>query len=269
MTKEWLDKWSDYCLKYDDLQKKVVFHFTVGMGGIGDYLKFFTHLLLFCISNDIKMYYVSGVNPMDEFIKLTNNKMQIHPYDITHYEKINNFDELMNIDTIKYNIVEPYCMYDVCKPNDARLDTIFYFSNEVIQNATNMPNSYSSIHLRLGDAYLECDKQYVICQMDIRIFDEERLCKFIEENSTTSIFFFCDNKTYKDNLKSKYPSIQITDFDIGHTSLVNTPRQQYLNAVTEFYLLTKSECIYTASKSGFSLMASKFSNAPLIDLTSS
>jgi len=260
--------WTNYCLNYENFQKKVVFQFTVGMGGIGDYLKFFTHLLLFCISNEIKMHYVSGVNPLDEFIKLTNSKMLIHPHDITCYEKINNFDELFHIESDKYYIVEPYCMYELCEIADFRLDEIFYFSNEVIQNVANIHNSYSSIHLRLGDAYLECDKQYVICPSDIRIFDEEKLCQFIEDNYITPIFFFCDNKTYKQNLKKRYPAIQITDFDIGHTSLVNTTREQYLNAVTEFFILSQSQNIYAASKSGFSIMASKFSNAPLIDLSS-
>jgi hypothetical protein len=49
---------------------------------------------------------------------------------------------------------------------------------------------------------------------------------------------------------------------IGHTSFSNTTKKQVLDAVTEFYILTKSDMIYGITNSGFSLMASKFNNIP-------
>ena len=59
------------------------------------------------------------------------------------------------------------------------------------------------------------------------------------------ILFFCDNNNYKLKIKKKYKNIIITDAQIGHTSLSNTTNKQILDAVTEFYLLTNSQLIYT------------------------
>lgn len=274
MEKEWTNKWTNYCLKYDNLKKKVVFHFTIGMGGIGDFFKYFIYLLKLCIENDIKLYYFSEANPLDEFIKNSYFKMNIFLRNISEYNKLNKIDDIFAIQSDVLYIIEPFSMYENNVNEDIPyfIDKLFYFSYDVVSNSINQllnTNEYISIHLRLGDVFLECDKRFVLSTDDTRNFDEEFLFKFIEDNSETQIFFFCDNKTYKDKLKSKYPAIQTTDFYIGHTSLLNTTREQYLNAVTEFYLLTKSKYIYAASNSGFSLMASKFSNTPLMNLISS
>jgi len=272
MTKEWIDKWPNYCSKYDSLKKKVAFHFTAGMGGIGDFFKFFTYLLKICIDNDIKMYYLNHYNPMDEFIKNSYSKMNMMIINIQNYNKIENLYDITNIENDIIYIVEPYSMYGIVEYIDVPLhiDNLFYFSYDVLNNVSEicLPKDYISIHLRLGDAYLECDKKFVVCNNDKREYNETKLFRFIEENSSKKILFFCENATYKRNLKEKYNNIYITEYDIGHTSLLNTSREQYLNTITDFYLLTKSQYIYTASNSGFSEIASKFSNAPLIDLSS-
>ena len=64
-------------------------------------------------------------------------------------------------------------------------------------------------------------------------------------------------------LKNKYNNINILNCHIGHTCLSNTTDVQTLDAVTEFYLMTKSEKIFSASNSGFSIMASKYRNIPI------
>jgi hypothetical protein len=51
---------------------------------------------------------------------------------------------------------------------------------------------------------------------------------------------------------------------IGHTALRNTTSKQVLDAITEFYLLANANAIFAASESGFSIMASKFNNIPLL-----
>ena len=40
---------------------------------------------------------------------------------------------------------------------------------------------------------------------------------------------------------------------------------QILDAITEFYILTNSEIIFAGSRSGFSMVASKINNIPLIN----
>ena len=79
------------------------------------------------------------------------------------------------------------------------------------------------------------------------------------------ILFFCDNNKYKLKIKNEYNNIIITDANIGHTSLLNTTEKQVLDTITEFYLLTNSQLIYAASKSGFSYMASRFNNVKYIE----
>ena len=93
-----------------------------------------------------------------------------------------------------------------------------------------------------------------------------KIFKFIEENNDKNIIFFCDNNAYKLKIKKKYSNIMITNCVIGHTSLTNTTEKQVLDSVTEFYLMTNSDKIIMASRSGFSITASKFKNIILEQL---
>ena len=63
-----------------------------------------------------------------------------------------------------------------------------------------------------------------------------------------------------------YNNINISNGKIGHTSFSITSKKEILDSLTEFYLLTKSKKIYAASQSGFSIVASKFNNIPIISL---
>jgi hypothetical protein len=118
----------------------------------------------------------------------------------------------------------------------------------------------------MGDKYLETDKYFVLCREDERTYNENKIFNFIEENHDKNIIFFCDNKNYKLMLKEKYNNIIVLNSDIGHTSLLNTTEKQTLDAITELYIMTNSQEIYCASNSGFSIIASKFKNIPLINI---
>lgn len=81
-----------------------------------------------------------------------------------------------------------------------------------------------------------------------------------------SRFTWCQkngDQHYKQKIKEKY-NIFITNSSIGHTSITFTTNKQVLDAISEFYLLSNSEIIINASKSGFSIMASKFKNIPIL-----
>ena len=127
-------------------------------------------------------------------------------------------------------------------------------------------SNYISIHLRLGDKYLEIEQKYINCIDDTRSYNEQVLFNFIEENNKSTILFFCDNGSYKQTIKNKYENIIITSCSICHTGLENSTYNQVLDTITEFYLLVNSEKIYSASYSGFSLAASRFKNIPYIQL---
>ena len=192
--------------------------------------------------------------------------MYIHREDINNPIYIYDINLLYNLIPNTDYILSPTSMYSISNIFNKihmPLEGVFCFSDEVKENALtclNKSGKYISIHLRLGDYYLETDPLYVICKTDKREYSEKQLFQFIEKNAHKTLLFFCDNASYKRRIKDKYNFINITDFDIGHTGLSNTTYTQILNTVTEFYLLSNSESIYVASNSGFPMMSSKFKN---------
>jgi hypothetical protein len=228
----------------------------LGHGGIGDCIKFFMFILEKCIKTNTRLYYKKNNIEIEKYIKLKYEKMYIAE------------DEINQLDCV--TIVLPQMYYSTID-YDYSIDIkdVFYFTDEVKINSKylfplNITN-YISIHLRLGDKYLETNKEFVLCKEDTRNFTEENIYKFIEEKYNKNVFFCCDNNAYKLKIKEKYNNIIITNCDIGHTSLSNTTNKQILDGITEFYILSNSQMIFSASLSGFSIMASRFNNIPLIN----
>ena len=140
-------------------------------------------------------------------------------------------------------------------------------TKSVKQNVNNIlpliPNNYISIHLRMGDNFLDDPGKRL--DDDSRKFSEKKLHAFIKKNSDKKIILLCDNTEKKKQIKKMYDNVIITTSEIGHTGLVNQiTSKQVLDAVTEFYILTNSNLIYAPSNSGFSIVASKFKNTKFI-----
>lgn len=247
----------NYIEKYDLFQEKIVYVFRLGDGGIGDFTKYFLHILDICIENSIRLYVLKTDMILHNFLKLKYEKMYTIESDSEVYVK--------DISILKPDIlysVSPFMFYNKDLRLNLPLSCMFYFTDDVVQNVPVSHDNYISIHLRLGDAFLETDTQYVLCKSDTRQYNETALFAFIEANCDKNIMFFCDNNAYKERVKAKYDFITITSYPIGHTSLSNTTQQQVLDGITEFYLLANSDAIYHASDSGFSLMAAKFREIP-------
>jgi len=245
-----------YINKYDSFSEIIIYNFELGDGGIGDCIKFFMFLLEMCMKNNTRLYYKKNNIKIEKYIKLKYDKMYIDE------------DKIKRIDS--YEIVTPHMYYSNVNYNySIDINEVFYFTNEVKINCKKIFNAdiknYISIHLRLGDKYLETDKQYISCKEDTRNFSEEKIYQYIKESYNKNIFFCCDNNNNKLKIKEKYNNIIITNCDIGHTSLSNTTEKQILDGITEFYILTNSETIFAGSQSGFSIVASKFNNIPLIN----
>lgn len=257
---------------FDSFKKIIVYNFELGSGGIGDCIKFFIFTLNFCIKYNYKLYYKINNILLEKYLILKYAKMYIKKDDIKNIFIINHINSIPNIDSHYYNIVQPGIFYDYFNYDSININIqdVFEFTDEIKLNITNLLSqnitNYISIHLRLGDKYLETDKSFVLCTYDVRNYNETTLFKFIENNFDKNILFFCDNNSYKLKIKNKYNNVIITNCEIGHTSLSNTTDKQVLNSVTEFYLMTNSEKIIAASESGFSIVSSKFKNIPLIKL---
>jgi hypothetical protein len=204
-----------YINEYDSLTKKVVYSFDITEGGIGDCIKFFIYLLNLCISQKYKLYYLVNNISLEQYIKLKYSKMYITQNQLHNdYVKIiNNESQLFNINENIYYVVKPMILYSSIAYDKIPpiIKNIFYFSEEVILNSKKIlsyDNPYSSIHLRLGDKFLETDKSFVMSKNDTRTYDEEKLFKFIEENiKDKRVVFFCDNNAYKLKIKEKYNDI--------------------------------------------------------------
>ena len=245
----------DYINNYKKYDKSYVYDFRLGMGGIGDYIKFFMIILKECMDNNIKFYHKINNLEIEKYIKLK--------YDILNISN----DEILKLNNVTIKI--PFHYYDNDKYNgNIYLNEVFYFDDIIKNNVENiapsLPSNYVSIHLRLGDKFLETDMNYVLCKNDTREFSTDKIYKFIEDNNDKNIVFLCDNNSAKINLKKKYKDIIIPNSQIGHTSLKNTTNKQILDTISEFYILSNSQLIYAASYSGFSKMASKFTNVKYI-----
>jgi hypothetical protein len=262
----------EYMINYETFTTKIVYDFRIGYGGIGDLIKFFMHTLGLCIKYKYKLFYLVNDIHIEYFLKLKHPQLYIKKEDMgCDIRSIDTVDEIPSLHNNFFNCVTPHLFYSTLNFDYIyNIQDIFYFTEEVVINRGVLlypsVSNYISIHLRLGDKYLETEKQFIHCLDDTRPYNEEALFKFIEENNKSTILFFCDNDSYKQNIKNKYKNIIITSCSICHTSFVNSTYKQVLDTITEFYLLVNSEKIYSASYSGFSLVASRFKNIPFISL---
>lgn len=246
----------EYLSNYNNYDKSIVYSFEIRMGGIGDCVKFFMAVLNECIATKKKVRYLVTGAPVEEFLVL------MHPqFYITRQQLVSLNNYIIRAPMYYYNLFN----YDqITIP----INTIFKFSDIIVNNERNLlPVSidYSSIHVRLGDKFLETDKQYVLCKNDNRGYNEAKLDTYIA-NTSGNIILFADNKEFKLRMKNKHNNITILNSNIGHTSLTNTTRQQIIDTITEFSIITKSSAIAVNTESGFSMAASKFNQIPVIKL---
>jgi hypothetical protein len=257
----------EYIRNFETFEKKVVYDFKLGCGGIGDCVKFFTYLMQICLKNKIRLYYLINNIPIEKYLKMKYDKMYIERSAITYSINVHNEAEFLNGDPAPYYFVDPHIFHSYFTFDMLTMECkdIFDFSDDVKINASKLlPNNitnYISIHLRMGDKFLEKDPNFNICPFDTRDYNETNIHKCIEGNADKQILFFCDNIAEKLNIKNKYNNVIITDSEVAHTGHFNTTDKQVLDTITEFYLLTNAEKIIMASYSGFSIVASKFKNA--------
>ena len=262
----------DYIKNFKNYEKTIVYDFKLGDGGIGDYLKFFMIILTECMnsSSKVKLYHKINDLEIEKYIKLKYDFMNI---DSDKISKLTN----VSIKTPKDYYYKDSYNGTIC------LNEVFYFDDVVKMNVKNilpsLVSDYISIHLRIGDKFLETNKKFVLAKKDKRRFSEQGLYKLTEENTHKNIIFFCDNNQYKLKINKKYRNIIISNAQIGHTSLSNTTNKQVLDTISEFYVLTQSKIIYGVSKrnlppkrknrcvfSGFSNIASKFNNVDFVNI---
>lgn len=243
----------EYIQNYEKYEYSIVYDFELGNGGIADCIKFFIFILESCMKEGKRLYYKRNNIQLEKYVKLIYDEMYVDE------------DTLKKMTNV--HITKPHNHYSETEFNfSIKISDVFYFTEEVKANRDSFLDPkitiYNSIHLRLGDKYLETDKYYVLCKNDTRGYSEEKIFKYIEDNNDKNIFFCCDNNSYKIKIKEKYPNIIVTSCNIGHTSLSNTTEKQVLDAITEFYILTNSQSIFCGSRSGFSLIAAKFNKIP-------
>ena len=291
-----MNSMEQYIQEYDTYTTNVVYFFNTGSGGIGDCMKYFMYVLQICIQHKYKLYYCKCNTTLEKYLLMKHDKMYIDQHKLNrentmmlrefgeHSKTI--IEEHTNKNkNIKYFIVRPFACYktfkDIYDSLTIPFQDVFTFHNDVIKNKEHIfptinssgdsdigdNNMFHSIHLRLGDKFLETDKKFVVVKNDTRGFEQHKIVKYIQDHSNIPILFFCDNQNYKEKMCEKFDNLYQNNCIIGHTSLFNTTEKQILDAITEFYILTQSNVIVAASKSGFSLVAAKYKpNTELIKL---
>jgi hypothetical protein len=256
----------EYLQSYKTYTKKVVYKFSVGYGGIGDCIKFFMHTLDLCIEQKYRLYYQVMNIPLEKYLRLLDQSMYIQEEEIGPCVNLEVNEPLIVNEGI-CTVCTPFTLYgryntEIKYP----VNKIFTFSQSIWyrkKEIFDLQEKYISIHLRLGDKYLETDQSFVVVKDDERPFNGEALYKWIHENRNQNLVFFCDNNTFKNYIKEKFPYIHITTGTIGHSSLLNTSEQQIMDAVTEFFIITQSERIVVNGYSGFSNVAAHFNCIPI------
>jgi hypothetical protein len=141
----------NYINKYEQFESSIVYDFRLGAGGIGDCIKYFIFILELCIKDNIRLYYKKNNIIIEKYIKLIHDKMYINEESI---KKLDN-----------YIIKKPSEYYSKFNYNfNLKIEDVFIFTDEVKINYNNLLEynitNYISIHLRLGDKFLETDKKF-------------------------------------------------------------------------------------------------------------
>ena len=260
------------------MNRYLLFRFPLEKGGIGDMIKYFISVIYLAKSNNLNPCIIKEENVLSKYIILKDSKM----YKSTSFFKDFKHINIKSIDKInkylyanKNNndfcfVVSPNIFYDIPVYNileKYNLNEIFYFSNDIIELAekTIRTKEYISIHIRRGDKFIDTESSFKCVLHDERPFNESRLYNLIENTykNNKNIIFFCDSMSFKEKIRKKYPFLIMTNFNIGHTSYLNTNEEQFINTVCEFYLISRSTKIISNCKSGFSTVASKFNNIPI------
>ena len=152
-----------YIQEKSKYETKIVYSFQLGDGGLGDCIKFFMYLLEVCIENKIDLYYLQNNIPIEKYIRLRNNEMYIK-VDNIRMQTIYRLENFLNINLLSkkaYYIVTPYILYNVFNFDNLKIpiEQVFEFDEEIKRNAIKILDTkieeYTSLHLRLGDKFLE------------------------------------------------------------------------------------------------------------------
>jgi len=253
----------EYLLVRPTYSKKIIFMIPHFQGGIGDFIKYFLFLVQLSIQKQLKVYFAVTDLKMIKWLKMRYPELYCKPRFPIILQHICQLDNLLA--DIEY-IIQPHLLYRTFTYEALYLkgSDVFEFAPEIVERSKLFPiEKYRSLHIRLGDKFLEIPVEQNQCVTDVRLFNQKSVIECIQQNP--GIMIFCDNLAYKTSLKEKY-EILITPFKIGHTCLPSTSDDVIMDTLTEFYLLAKSQHIYSASDSGFPKMASNFYGVPFTQL---
>jgi len=245
----------NYQSEYNTFTKHIVYTFSLGEGGIGDFVHCVMGVLSHCIKHRIA-FHVHLASPMLE-------KHLLLKFPAMYLKKVESPQTLINLNAE----LNPHVFYTINSHTlftrntfqaDIPCNDVFTFSEDVMKTAQSftLPASYTSVHLRIGDKFLETDRKFVLCKNDRRTFDEEKIFDCLK--NLNNVVFFCDNFKYKMKIKNMFPHVYVTDWPIGHTSLSNTSEESFVYALSEFSIICQSSNVIGASKSGFAKAAALF-----------
>ena len=107
-----------YIQNFYSFNKKLVYDFKLGDGGIGDNIKFFMYMLESCMQTNTQLYYKKNNIEIEKYIKLKYDIMYITDTELNQLPYINIINPYMLYSSINYNYSIP-------------VSDVFYFADEV------------------------------------------------------------------------------------------------------------------------------------------
>jgi hypothetical protein len=229
-------------------------------GGIGDMIKYMMYFIekfdKLCQTSEDK-FCINIEHPIKNYLIFKNDNINYSKYNRKEYDQIlytttNFFNEYNDLDIETINFYKYFNF----------TDEIYKKYNEIKPN-----NNYETIHIRLGDKYLENTNRIgPLCNDDDRIKNKDEnyyfdiIGKIISE-SKNDVILLSDNKNFKNNCKNKFNQLIINDINIIHTGNRYEDGTDYnkelIMTLSEFLLISNSSKVHALTYSGFSIIAHK------------
>jgi hypothetical protein len=270
---------------------KIIYKYEINNGGLADFLKFFIHTINVAEDNNFEIL-IDINHPIKKYIIIKDDysfKLYTDQPNIKNYIPLNNYtcknikDILSTRQNFLFNPTYFYCLNinfnlkneidfkNVVNPisNCVKYDLFKYmnFTDDIYMDLDQqMPTKkYICIHARLGDKFLEVkpDEFYSAPNDDRQLFNTnytQTINSIINSISDPDIliYLFADNNNFKNQMKEKFPILNIFNNQIINISCKynnDNYDQNLKNTIIEFLFLSRSSEIHVLSYSGFSYIA--------------
>jgi hypothetical protein len=243
------------------------------MWGIGDVVRGLIGLYKYCKTNNFYFYidaqnhllnkYLDiSYNPYKEFVKEKSEDIYFLPASSKPDDYINNYDKN-----------EPVCLFtnmcfdDIIDDSDKNfIKQNFLIPKPVILERIKELISgniydYEILHCRLGDnefIYENDHKKY------------QSIYEYVKKHINEKTILLCNSIHFKNYVRKNYPKIRQFETKTAHLGYQNSSKEGIIDTLSELFIMTRANKIYTFSEyghmSGFTKIANDIYDIPVLDI---